>query len=716
MTFLTPLLLIGAVAFLVPLAIHLFNRRRIVVVRWGAMHLLQEVIKQKKKRIQVEQWLLLLTRVVLPIVLALCLARPVMSAIQALPGFGKSSLVVVMDDSFTMRAAGSSGAPREHATKAMQRILENLPRGSDVQVIQASGAPRPLLDTPTSATELVSKAMADMPFIGGPVNANDAFQSAASALGKATNGAREILVMSDFQQGDWKPFVEGSAMPALESMLKQTPKPTVTFFQVPSDLTENLSIASLDLSAATAAEGQPVGVRVRIKNHGKRLWQDVALNLEADGSRLRTTRVTVPADGEVTTGFTYAFDKVGDHSLGVRLEGDTLTEDNVAEAIVHVRRQINVLLVDGKPGHEPLSGSSDFVEIALSPHMSAAAKMKDLVITTKVDDKKLRVEDFKGKEVIVLTDVDRLQGNRLSELEKFVQNGGGLLVFAGPECDLAWYERDFFKGGKGLFPASVKGLSHVSEGENPARILQQRFTHPAATYFNDARGGRMQDVEVKHWLQLELKGDESKTLFALDRGTPLFVERSFGQGRVIACATSANAEWSNMPLQMVFVPLVQRLVSYLSAPTADKSSQLIGSSVQLGLPQGRGDEVFVLTDPAGKANEIKARKETNGVVVQSAATSEPGVYDLRAKGASDDVAHKVAVNVDTSKSELKPLPSSDVQKLATRYEAGYANSIESYQKLDHTRRHGTEVWQIFLMCLLGLLFLEVLLEQRIAKA
>ena len=50
-----------------PVIIHLLNRRRIVIVRWGAMHLLQEVIKQKKKRIQIEQWLLLLVRIVLPL-------------------------------------------------------------------------------------------------------------------------------------------------------------------------------------------------------------------------------------------------------------------------------------------------------------------------------------------------------------------------------------------------------------------------------------------------------------------------------------------------------------------------------------------------------------------------------------------------------------------------------------------------------------------------
>lgn len=714
MTFLNGILLAGAAAFMIPLMIHLLNRRRQSIVKWGAMHLLQEVLRQKKRRIQIEQWLLLVVRIALPIILALCLARPVMTFFRSLPGFGQTSLVVLLDDSFSMRASGTGGSPQEQARLAIQRMADNLPRGSDVQVIQTSGTPRSMLDGSTSQLDLVPKALAEVLSLGGPVNANDAFQSAAAALNKAANGAREIVVMSDFQSSDWKPFADGAAVPALETILKQEPKPALTFFQLNNDLTENLSVASLELSALVAAEGQPVGVRVRIKNHGKRLWQDVALNLEADGARLRTTRITVPGDGEVTTSFTHAFDKVGDHALGVRLEGDALTEDNAAQAVLRVRRQIDVLLIDGNPSTQPLSGSVDFLEIALSPHMAAATKMKDLVITTKVDAKRLRNDDFKGKEVVIMANVGRPQ--RLQDLEKFVKEGGGLMVFAGPECDVRAYQNEFFRNGQGLFPASVKGFGHTNEGENPARILLQRFTHPATTYFNDARGGRLQDAEIKHWLQLEPKNDEVKTLFTLDRGAPLFIEKTVGRGRVIACATSANPEWTNMPLQMVFVPLVQRLVSYLGTPDSAAASLVVGSSVQLGLQEGRGDEVYELTDPAGKQTEVKARKESNGVVLSTPPTREPGLYDLRPKGASDDSARKFAINVSPAESDLKPLTAGEVEKLATRYEAGYADNYDGYQRLDRTRRHGSELWQFALLILLVLLFVEVLLEQRISKA
>lgn len=79
MSLLNPLLAIGAIAFLVPLLIHIFNRSRFRTVEWGAMHLLESVISQNRKRLQIDQLILLLIRCLIPAVLAICLARPVLT-------------------------------------------------------------------------------------------------------------------------------------------------------------------------------------------------------------------------------------------------------------------------------------------------------------------------------------------------------------------------------------------------------------------------------------------------------------------------------------------------------------------------------------------------------------------------------------------------------------------------------------------------------------
>lgn len=718
MTFLNIALLAGAAAFLIPLIIHLLNKRKVVTVRWGAMHLLHEVIRQRKRKMKIEQLLLLITRISIPIILALCLAQPVLTALRSL-GLGSSSLIVMLDDSFSMRAPAEKpvtpgASVADTARNDLQQITESLPGGSAAQVVLSGGSPRKLLDQPTTALDLVPKKLADVPSMSGPLSANDAFQAATSALKDVPTAAREIVVVSDFQEADWKAIADGAALPALENLSKQEPRPQVTFYRVGSDLAENLSIASADLSALVVAETQPIGMRVRIRNHGKRPWQDIPVHLEADGARLRTARVSLAPEGEAVLSFTHAFDKVGDHSLSVRLEGDSFSDDNAFHSVVQVRNQLNVLLIDGKPGNAPLEGATDFLELALTPHTAAANSLKDLIRTRKIEQRKLRRDDYKGAEVIILADCPRIQGSDLAELDKFVKGGGGLLLFAGPDIEIDWYNRELFRKGEGLLPAAIKGQARAELADSPARVLMQRLTHPSVLYFNDARGGRLQDAAFKSWIEFAPPPNENtRRILSLDRNAPLLLEKKLGRGRVIACATTANAEWTNLPLQPFFVPLMQRLTTYLATEGSAPAWQLVGTTLRMSLEKADLGAEFTLRDPTGQTQTLKSQQEGDKVFVQSPPIAQPGIFTLQRAGT--EKATLLAFNTDNTESDLKQLPADQIKKIAERHEASFADSLQAYQSLDRTRRHGSELWQPLLIALLVLLFFEVLLQQRISR-
>ena len=79
MNFLNIGLAFGAAAVVIPLLIHIFNRSRFKVVTWGAMHLLESVLRVNRRQVQLEQIILLIIRCAIPILLALCLARMVVT-------------------------------------------------------------------------------------------------------------------------------------------------------------------------------------------------------------------------------------------------------------------------------------------------------------------------------------------------------------------------------------------------------------------------------------------------------------------------------------------------------------------------------------------------------------------------------------------------------------------------------------------------------------
>ncbi len=718
MNFLNAILLAGAAAFLIPLIIHLLNKRRVQTVRWGAMHLLHQALQQRKRNIKVEQLLLLLTRIAIPILLALCLARPVLSFLRQFPGLNKTSLVVVLDNSFSMRAPSDQGTLSDKMRSELRQILEKLPNGSDVSVVLAGNPPRLLLDAPTVALEAITKKLETEPCLAGPFALNDALQLANAELKRMSGASREVLLLSDFQQSDWKNIADGGSVAALDTILKSEPKPLLTFYRGAGELEENLALASVEPSAFVIAREQSIALRVRILNHGKRAYQDIAVHLEADGARLRTTRVSVAPNAETLLTLNQAFDTAGDHAITVRVEGDAFPEDNAYSLVIPVREQVNCLLVKGGSDLGPLSGATDFLEISLAPHQSASTSLKDVIRTSTTDYRQIREKFLDGVEVVMLANVERLNGRQLPDLEEFVKRGGGLIVFVGPDCNSTWYEKEFFRDGKSLFPCFFKGFGHVETGQTPARILNQRHTHPATTYFNDARGLKLQDAAFQHWAKFEKIEGETRSILNLDRGDSLMVEKPFGKGRVIAVATTANAQWNNLPLQPVFVPLMQRIVTYLATQSAAPQSQSCGSMLRASLAKDQGKEAFVLTDPLNETHELKPITDKEGnVYVDYAITQNPGLYELRASTAAKTSAPKrFAFNLNPSESDLTLLSTGKVHDMATRLSASFAENNDDYTRLDRSRRHGTEVWQLLLFALIAFLFLEVFLQQRISRA
>ena len=126
MTFLNQLLLFGAAAFVIPLIIHILNRSRFRTVEWGAMHLLESVIKVNHRRFRIDQLILLLVRCSIPVLLALCLARPVLTGSSALEGDAPVSLLVLLDTSYSMDAGAAGGTRYTQAVDAASEIISTV--------------------------------------------------------------------------------------------------------------------------------------------------------------------------------------------------------------------------------------------------------------------------------------------------------------------------------------------------------------------------------------------------------------------------------------------------------------------------------------------------------------------------------------------------------------------------------------------------------------
>jgi len=720
MQFLNAALVAGMAAVAIPIIIHLFHRSKFKIVPWGAMHLLEAVLRKNTKRLKLEQLILLLIRCSIPVALALCMARPVITGLDPLLKNNKISTVLILDNSYSMEAGGPANSNFQKAKEAARQIVDNLVPGSDVAVVQMAGGASMLLDEPTFDLDRVRGELGKMRAGYGAADVLDAVKVARAVQPRLNHLNREIIVLTDFQKVTW---ADPQGLPAPErariagQLAEGKTPPRLTFFHVGGEVTENISVDKLSFNREILGVGQQLRVRVPIQNHGEQEFRDLRVIFKVDGKErsVSTTSLGAREKGQVL--FTHTFDTSGSHVIEVIAEGDPLVADNMMMASIPVWDRLPVLLVSGDMNPEPLMGETDFVEIALRPFGNAKVELADLITTKTVDARELDAKMLAESRVVMLANVSQLNDVQLKALEGFVREGGGVLVFPGNRINSAWYNTSLLAGGKGLLPLPVTSLSGSTNAGTRATIVSQHYEHPALEMFNDPRNGNLSEADIRLWYKMRedtsRTGDSGITVLArLDTGDPFLVEKKFGEGRVLSCAVPCDAEWTNLPARPFYLPLMQQLVTYLASKVYPPRNVDVGKPLVAFLPSADSGKKAILTDPEGKAREIVIGTKGTRAIAEFGETQRPGLYVLDAP--NNNRIHFV-VNVDRKESDLSQLPDSEVQTVAKAMGASVVKTFNDYRALDQQRRFGQEIWQLLLAIMVGLLFLELILEQVFAR-
>src|SRR5665213_660337 len=126
----------------VPIIIHLLNRRRFKTVTWAAMEFLMRAMRNNRRRLEFEQWILLATRCLLVFLLGLALAKPMGCDNNSLAGHiaGRTGLnVIVIDNSYSMAYQADRPNAKTHLDQAKliaQTLINQMsPGGESVTLI-----------------------------------------------------------------------------------------------------------------------------------------------------------------------------------------------------------------------------------------------------------------------------------------------------------------------------------------------------------------------------------------------------------------------------------------------------------------------------------------------------------------------------------------------------------------------------------------------------
>jgi hypothetical protein len=233
-----------------------------------------------------------------------------------------------------------------------------------------------------------------------------------------------------------------------------------------------------------------------------------------------------------------------------------------------------------------------------------------------------------GQDACVLADVPvgtgvagALRPDFLDRLARFVRDGGGLLIFAGPHVDPDAYNTQLGSG-LGLLPARL-----VSQETRRPRHFDPTSieTHSPLAPFRAEPLDRIARVEVRQSLTMR----QDRPLLRFDDGSPAVAAGAVGLGTVLVIATGPDLRGSDWPLHPTFPAFVQATLPILLRDPARGRNLSVGESIEWPAPTGS----IALVRPDGRREALSRKNKNDPSIVHVADTDRSGLYRLEASGA-----------------------------------------------------------------------------------
>ncbi|HEB54442.1 MAG TPA: hypothetical protein ENI87_14415, partial [bacterium] len=560
LAFLNPLLLWALPLAAVPIIIHILNRRRFKRVPWAAMEFLLRAMKRNRKRLRMEQWLVLLLRVLAVLLLVSLVSRPQLGGGGLLGS--RTHHVIVLDDSASMTQRSGSTDLFEKAQDRVRVLADDLAqrRQGDLFSIVRASALEPDLWSQRIGGDFGRRAgrlLKELIVSDRSPDLGKSLQAVVQRAHEVEDASRtEYYLVGDRRAWDWstpddKP--RPAMLAAFGSMAQDKEHVTVLAIGGQHD---NLGIVDVRLQNRLAIAGVPVTVGVDVQNFGLDPTAPTTVTIEVDGQSRVNQDVPQLAPGErVTVPVDRTFHQPGPHRVDVALApSEAFPFDDRRTLALQVREKSRVLLVDGEPDED--YGEVFFLQAALDvPESGIEAQ-----VVTESGFEEANLDAF---DLIWLCNVQAPTTEAADRLEQFVAGGGGLAITCGSLVDAPRYNEVLWRDGKGLLPLPIGEVD--GDPDRPEKAVLTLPDHALCRGVEELFELVLPKwTLVYRWLTLKEPAGHEAAVVARIRapdGPPLIATRSYGGsgGEVALFAVTADKFWWNLPETDLFLVLTLQL-------------------------------------------------------------------------------------------------------------------------------------------------------------
>jgi len=681
MLFANPSILWGLLAISVPVIIHLFNLQRYKKVYFTNVRFLQQLQQQTRRQSVLRHWLTLLFRVLAIAALVMAFAKPfIPSPLGPVTG-AEAVASIYIDNSFSMETEGRNGLLIDEAVARAREISGSHSRSDRFNLLTNDFLG---IHNRTMSVDEFNAMLGDITVSPAVRNLNDVIKRQYGFLNREQTQNRAVYVVSDFQRNT-----------ALFDGLVPDTNTRHYFIQQHPVRYSNLSIDTIWFETPVQQPGQVIRMHVSVTNYDEIPKEKVPVRLVLNGTQRAMASFDINAGSTATEALSFTIQQTGLHHGFVELSDYPITFDDKMYFAFNVLPFISVMhIFDQQAG----------------PYLRALFRPDTLFRYSEINFRQLNYDQVQNQQLIVLNGLDYIPSGLATELNRFVENGGGLFVIPSAQIDRQSYN-DFL----GLFNTAVFTETDTTRH----RIAELNLLHPMFKDVFEPKPGSSQVlgpgtdlpwVYQRYRIMIPARSDV-QTLITLRNFEPFMLVSNHGNGNIYVMASPLDRRFTTFPVHAVFVPVMYK-AALLGSPVQEIYYPVgTQQSVNIGNVIPGANQMFNLSSTDGHIKFIPSHRVVNynTHLASLDLIASAGNYYLTA---ADDTLRVLSFNYDRRESVPDYLSTEElngfVEKAGITNFAVISETERPLGQLISELNRGKQLWKYFIIAALVFLLAEIL--------
>jgi len=609
LTFLSPLFFIGLAAIALPIIAHLITRKSGVLKSFPTVKFLISSQGDSASRSRLKDLILLLLRALILVFLVLLFTKPAVFSFSAKLNNNPLSLAIVIDNSFSMGLQDNFQSAKNQA----RDIIDTVADGSFVLVV-------PLVNEGKIDYEILQdrnvllEALENINLSNSFTQNEPRLQEIYSELQNSPIEEKKLILITDLQKNGW---TNEQFNPNWLEIIDVSKRPDPSNHAV-TETNLNFENKSLVISSLISNfSNNSITQLLTTSRFGNREVKELVDIEPQDTFNVEVKLLTDPANSTGTG--------------SVQTTNDDLTIDDARYFVFDRTSDSKILVIDGDPREDSRLSETYYLRSAIETILENATTN-----LTILDNNSLFTEDLSEYSLIFMANVGELTPRVANEIEKFVNNGGSIVIFLGNMIRTGSYNSLL----KDILPGELQVLN------------QGEFTisDSSSEIFTRDISSKSTQISIEKFYNT-VPDSESETLIHTSDNSPLLLRKNYGNGYIFMFTISADTAWSNFSITPVFLPIIKNLMDIPDIEKNKSKHFLIGEPVKIEADGGRTDAVVI--DPTGRKYQLHSGE------TEFFQTYIPGIYTVTTSG---QFAYDFAVNIDSDESDLKKISIPSVEK------------------------------------------------------